>query len=61
MEVYLSAKAQIEMLTTMIIAPFEKQLKEDTGYSDDNVPKSKETLVRRIGNHMFKLEVKPTR
>lgn len=61
LETYLSAEAQVNMLKTMIIEPFEKNIKKDTGYSKEKRPTSKKTLEKRIGSHNFKLEVKPTK
>jgi hypothetical protein len=60
MGIYLSASAQVEMLEAMIIKPFEEQLKKDTGYSEQKIPKEKKSEQRRIGNHMFYIDIKPT-
>ncbi len=60
METYLSASAQVDMLKSMIIGPFEKALKEDTSYNNENIPKAKIALEKRIGNHNFKFDIKPS-
>jgi len=60
METYLSAAAQLEMLSTMVITPFETALKTETGYSKENIPAEVKTLDKRIGNHMFYFTVTPT-
>ena len=60
METYLSAAAQVELLETMVIGPFEDQLKKDTGFGKNKIPKKRESIERRIGNHMFYIDIKPT-
>ncbi|MFA6089374.1 MAG: hypothetical protein WC755_05895 [Candidatus Woesearchaeota archaeon] len=60
METYLSAQAQVEMLKTLIMDPFEDNLKDSTGFSKEKLPKEKQNIEKRIGNHMFYIEVKPT-
>lgn len=59
-ELYLSASAQVELLEKVVVGPFESALKDMTGYGKDKMPDGKEIVERRAGNHVIKVEVKPS-
>ena len=57
---YYRASAQISLLKSLVIGPFEKALKAATGYSDDNRPKKPEVHTCKHGELEFAVKTIPT-
>lgn len=57
---YYRAKAQVDVLESLVIKPFEEGLKQATGFSDENRPESKTIKFVRLGELEFVVSTIPT-
>ncbi len=58
---YVMASALAEYLHSEVIKPFEDRLKNETGYSNDNVPDNMQRHTTQVGKYLFEVKTIPRR